>query len=45
MSLGLVVVLYQYYANPSVAGSDNFLLMSGEDFLLMDFTNFLLMGI
>jgi len=44
MALGLLVVIYgMYSAGP--AGSDDFLLLSGEDFNLLDNTNFLLLGV
>ncbi len=43
MSYGMLIVLYQMYSEQS-AGSDDFVLSTGEDFLLSDMSNFLLSG-
>lgn len=39
----ITVLIYQLYSS-GTAGSDNFLLLDGEDFLLLDDSNFLLLG-
>jgi hypothetical protein len=44
MHVGMMIVLYGIYSE-SPSGSDNFLLLSGEDFNLLDFSNFLLLGV
>lgn len=43
MGMGLMIVLYQIYSG-TVAGSDDFELLSGDDFDLLDNSNFLLLG-
>jgi hypothetical protein len=44
MGIGMIVILYQIYAE-RIAGTSDFILLAGDDFHLLDHTNFLLLGI